>query len=417
MKVISVENVWKKFILARDRPKDLADAARGLFRRTRREDFWALKDVSFEVEQGEALGIIGHNGAGKSTLLKLLTQIMEPTKGRIRTRGRVSALIEVGAGFHPEMTGRENIYLNGSILGMTRAEIDRKFDEIVAFAGLEAFIDMPVKRYSSGMYARLGFAIAAHVEPEILIVDEVLAVGDAAFQRKCINRMDAVRQSEGVTVLFVSHNMVAIQNLCRESIWLRQGALVERGPSRDVVARYLGSVSEAATECVWENLSSAPGDDDVRLRRACVRPEGDTPAGVITTETPLVLEFEYWNLLPNQCLNVSLHLFNEDGVRLFNTSPSREPVWHGKPLPVGLFKSVCHIPGNLLNDGRIRVQLLFVRDRSVVIHKVDNVLTFDVIDAADRRGGYLGRVEGAVRPILDWETELLQRTDAVDVVK
>lgn len=417
MKVISVENVWKKFILARDRPKDLADAARGLFRRTRREDFWALKDISFDVEQGEALGIIGHNGAGKSTLLKLLTRIMEPTKGRVRTRGRISALIEVGAGFHQEMTGRENIYLNGSILGMTRAEIDRKFDEIVAFAGLEAFIDMPVKRYSSGMYARLGFAIAAHVEPEILIVDEVLAVGDAAFQRKCINRMDAVRQSEGVTVLFVSHNMVAIQNLCKESIWLRQGTLVERGPSREVVAHYLGSASEASTECIWEDPSSAPGTDDVRLRRACVKPELDTPAGVITTETPIVLEFEYWNMLPNQCLNVSLHLFNEDGVRLFNTSPSREPVWHGKPFPVGLFKSVCHIPGNLLNDGRIRVQLLFVRDRSVVIHKIDNVLTFDVIDAADRRGGYLGRVEGAVRPILDWETELIQRADAVDAVK
>ncbi len=203
MKVISVENVSKKFILAHDRPRNLADAARGVFQRKQREDFWALKDVSFEVEQGEALGIIGHNGAGKSTMLKLLTRIMDPTKGRIRTRGRVSALIEVGAGFHPEMTGRENIYLNGSILGMTRAEIDRKFDEIVAFAELEKFIDTPVKRYSSGMYARLGFAVAAHVDPEILIVDEVLSVGDMGFQDKCGARMADLRRA-GKTIVFVS---------------------------------------------------------------------------------------------------------------------------------------------------------------------------------------------------------------------
>ena len=189
MKVVSVENVSKKFVLAHNRQRDLADYARKLVSRQTREDFWALKDVSFDVEQGEAIGIIGHNGAGKSTMPKLLTRIMLPTSGRVRTRGRVSALIEVGAGFHPEMTGRENIYLNGSILGMTRSEITSKFDEIVAFADIERFIDTPVKRYSSGMYARLGFAVAAHVNPDILIVDEVLSVGDAAFQTRCLEKM------------------------------------------------------------------------------------------------------------------------------------------------------------------------------------------------------------------------------------
>lgn len=222
MKVISVENVSKKFILTHGRPKNLADAARNILKRQEREDFWAIKDVSFEVKQGEALGIIGHNGAGKSTMLKLLTRIMQPTSGRIRTRGRVSALIEVGAGFHPEMTGRENIYLNGSILGMTRREIDTKFDEIVAFAELEKFIDTPVKRYSSGMYARLGFAVAAHVEPEILIVDEVLSVGDAAFQERCTKRMLELRESDK-TIVFVSHNMGAVASLCDKVAILNHG--------------------------------------------------------------------------------------------------------------------------------------------------------------------------------------------------
>lgn len=241
MKVISVENVSKKFILAHDRPKNLADAARGMFHRTKREDFWALKDVSFDVEQGEALGIIGHNGAGKSTMLKLLTRIMEPTSGRIRTRGRVSALIEVGAGFHPEMTGRENVYLNGSILGMTRAEIDKKFDEIVAFAELEKFIDTPVKRYSSGMYARLGFAVAAHVDPEILIVDEVLSVGDAAFQERCTRHMKNLRNSNK-TIIFVSHNMGAVASLCDKVAVLDHGTIKSITDPETAIKEYRESV-------------------------------------------------------------------------------------------------------------------------------------------------------------------------------
>ncbi len=234
MKAISVENVSKKFILRHDRAMNLADGLKSVFFRTQKEDFWAVKDANFSVEQGEAVGIIGHNGAGKSTMFKLLTKIMDPTEGIIRTRGRISALIEVGAGFHPEMSGRENIFLNGSILGMSRQEIGRKLDDIIAFAELENFIDMPVKRYSSGMYARLGFAVLAHLEPEILLVDEVLSVGDERFQLKCQERMSSLIQG-GVTVLFISHNLPAVMSLCKETIVMDHGRIIDRGDSHAMV--------------------------------------------------------------------------------------------------------------------------------------------------------------------------------------
>ncbi len=410
MKVISVDNVSKRFVLAHDRPLNLADAARGLLRRKRREEFWALKDVSFEVERGEAIGIVGHNGAGKSTILKLLTRIMEPTEGRIRTRGRVSALIEVGAGFHPEMTGRENIYLNGSIIGMSQREIAAKFDEIVAFAELEKFIDTPVKRYSSGMYARLGFSVAAHVDPEILICDEVLSVGDGLFQKKCIKKMTNVREKEGATVLFVSHNMVAVQNLCERAIWLRKGEVVRDGPVREVVNKYVGMTADSVREQLWDDPSDAPGNDDVRLRKISAYPDGGSTAHPITTETPVVLEFEYWNMLPENRLSLCLHLFNDDGIRLFETSPVKEPVWHARPFPPGLFRSRCLIPGNLLNEGTVRVQLMVVKDVAAATYRMESALVFDVVDSTDRQAGYLGKWQGAVRPDLPWQTELLQET-------
>jgi lipopolysaccharide transport system ATP-binding protein len=253
---ISIENLGKKYRLTHqaERPRYtalrdvIAERAKGLFRRrqaqesnglARKEDFWALKDVSLEINQGEVVGIIGRNGAGKSTLLKILSRITEPTTGRVRIRGRVASLLEVGTGFHPELTGRENIFLNGAILGMTRAEIRRKFDEIVAFAEVEKFLDTPVKHYSSGMYVRLAFAVAAHLEPEILVVDEVLAVGDAEFQKKCLGKMDRVSKQQGRTVLFVSHNMAAIQALCPKAIVLDRGTIKFIGNSRDAAAMHL----------------------------------------------------------------------------------------------------------------------------------------------------------------------------------
>ncbi|MGC8861383.1 MAG: ABC transporter ATP-binding protein [Armatimonadota bacterium] len=260
MKSVSVQNVSKKFLVPQSRPRNLADGLRSLIGRHHKEEFWALRDISFDVDEGEAFGIIGHNGAGKSTMLKLLTRIMEPTYGSIRTRGRVSALIEIGAGFHPEMSGRENIYLNGSILGMTRREIERKFDDIVAFAELERFIDMPVKRYSSGMYARLGFAVIAHLEPEILLVDEVLSVGDAAFQAKCQTHMGKLLTS-GATVVFVSHNLPAVARICARCMVLCQGRSVYEGTPAEAI-RYYRKLQQAS-------VSAAPAEPGEQGANAC----------------------------------------------------------------------------------------------------------------------------------------------------
>ncbi|MEN9840864.1 MAG: Teichoic acid export ATP-binding protein TagH [Verrucomicrobiota bacterium] len=248
---IEVSGLSKRYVIERESRHDslrdtLHHSARKLWRRLRwgtgfeREEFWALRDVSFSIQPGEVVGIIGRNGAGKSTLLKILSRITEPTAGQITLRGRVASLLEVGTGFHPDLTGRENIYLNGAILGMQRAEISRKFDEIVAFAEVERFLDTPVKRYSSGMYVRLAFAVAAHLEPEILIVDEVLAVGDAQFQKKCLGKMQDVARNQGRTVLFVSHNLAAVNRLCTSAINLEQGRLVFRGPVPEAISRYLG---------------------------------------------------------------------------------------------------------------------------------------------------------------------------------
>lgn len=375
---------------------------------------WALRDVSFEVGEGEIVGVIGRNGAGKSTLLKILSRITEPTEGEVRIRGRVGSLLEVGTGFHPELTGRENVYLNGAILGMRKREIDHKFDEIVGFAEIDRFIDTPVKHYSTGMHMRMAFSVAAHLEPQILIVDEVLAVGDAAFQKKCLGRMgDVVR--EGRTVLFVSHNMTALQSLCGRAILLDRGRVEEDGPVRQVISRYLREAGASALERVWPDTRTAPGNDKVRLLGARIRPEGEAPAGQVTVRTPFRLEFEFRNLEPGAFLNLSLHLVNEEGVTVFNTFPVGEAGWYGKPFPKGLFRSAVHVPGALLNAGMHRVLLLVVRDQGIVIYRQDDVLVFDVRDDPERRGAWYGNWTGAVRPDLRWETERLEeeggRTD------
>ena len=270
--IITVSNLGKKYRISHQTEKHryvalrdvIAEKANGFFKKLKGEsmkrksveDFWALKDVSFEVKQGEVIGIIGRNGAGKSTLLKILSRITEPTEGRVHIRGRVASLLEVGTGFHPELTGRENIFLNGAILGMHRAEIKRKFDEIVDFSGVEKFLDTPVKRYSSGMYVRLAFAVAAHLEPEILIVDEVLAVGDAEFQKKCLGKMESVSTKEGRTVLFVSHNMDAVSRLCASVIILNKGCKEFEGETAQAVPKYLSYYSHIGSPGVWMNLTS-----------------------------------------------------------------------------------------------------------------------------------------------------------------
>ena len=425
---IHVENLGKLYRIGpRERYRALRDvltdtlyapfrAAAAAFNGRRREAadapaspdvLWALRDVSFDVKRGEVVGIIGRNGAGKTTLLKILSRVTEPTRGHARIHGRVGSLLEVGTGFHPELTGRENIYVSGTILGMTRAEIKAKFDEIVAFAEVERFLDTPVKHYSTGMYVRLPFAVAAHLRPEILLVDEVLAVGDAVFQRKCIGKMGDVAK-EGRTVLFVSHNMAAVESLCTRTIWLHQGQVREDGPSAAVVASYLKTSLSPLTERVWDDPATAPGNDKFRLRRACVRPEHGSPAGPITVRTPFVIEFEYWNLRPNLYVSLNVPLHNEKDVQVFSSLSIHEPAWHGRPFPAGLFRSVCHVPGDLLNDGVYRAGVQFVQNEGVSVYDQEDVLVFNVQDSygADR-GAWHGKLAGVIRPQLRWTTEFL----------
>jgi lipopolysaccharide transport system ATP-binding protein len=290
---------------------------------------------------------------------------------------------------------------------MRRTEITRKFDEIVAFAEVEKFIDTPVKRYSSGMYVRLAFAVAAHMETEILMVDEVLAVGDAQFQKKCLNKMQNAAE-RGRTVVFVSHNMTAVQRLCQRAVWLDRGFVLKAGSSGEVVGEYLKTGSSTCTQRSWADLSSAPGNEAVRVQLALVRPAEGTSSSAITVETPFVIEFEYWNLNPGAYLNLSLHIFNEEGTCAFNTAPVFERRWHGKAFPAGLFRSICHVPGNLMNDGTHRVQLLVVQNSGHIIYRHDDILSFDVQESVRGRDGYLGKWPGAVRPQLDWDTEFLQ---------
>jgi lipopolysaccharide transport system ATP-binding protein len=403
----------------RERYHSLRDSIMGMFSAVRRRNdlnstqstcaeshFWALTNIDLEVRQGEVLGIIGRNGAGKTTLLKILSRVTAPTVGAVELFGRVGSLLEVGTGFHPELTGRENVYLNGAILGMRKAEISRKFDEIVSFSGVEKFIDTPVKRYSSGMQVRLAFSVAAHLETELVLVDEVLAVGDAEFQKKCMGKMGQVAGA-GRTVLLVSHNMTAVQTLCERTIWLDQGSIVDDGPCGRVVTEYLKTFSQSSTEQTWDDISNAPGTDKVRLHRAAVRPKSNSASQVITVATPFVLEFDYWNFEPDCYLNLSVILYNDQGVIVLNTAPVKEATWHGRPFPVGLFRSVCQVPAHLLNDGTYRVSLLVVEKQAIILSQHDELLVFDVLDNPDARGPWFGRWVGVVRPDLCWETALL----------
>ena len=375
---------------------------------------WALRDVSFDIEQGEVVGLIGRNGAGKSTLLKILSRITKPTQGHVRLRGRIGSLLEVGTGFHPELTGRENIYLNGAVLGMKRAEIIRKFDEIVAFAEVEKFIDTPVKRYSSGMHMRLAFAVAAHLEPEIMLIDEVLAVGDASFQKKCLGKIGKVAE-QGRTVLFVSHNMVAVQDLCRRVIWIDEGKIAEQGDSESVIKNYLKESYSTQTELVWNAAAVAPGDDEARLLRVCVRPADGSPSDPISVRTPVVIEFEYWNGHPNVYLHPTFYLYNEQGILVCSTGPTFIPDWREKTFPTGLMRSRCHIPGDLLNNGMHRVSVHLAKNDRTLFRRED-ALAFDVSDTSAGRDGWYGEWKGAVRPMFDWETEIVSpATQDVDL--
>jgi lipopolysaccharide transport system ATP-binding protein len=368
---------------------------------------WALRDVSLEIERGASVGIIGHNGAGKSTLLKILSRITDPTSGFAEIRGRVGSLLEVGTGFHGELSGRDNIYLSGAILGMKAAEIRRKFDEIVSFAEIEKFIDTPVKHYSTGMYLRLAFAVAAHLDPEILIVDEVLAVGDVRFQRKCFNKMQDVGQ-EGRTVLFVSHSMPSITRLCERAILLEEGRVIRNGPSHEVVSAYLCSGLGTTAAREWPEPAKAPQGEVVRLCAVRVRTEDGRVSDSVDIRRPIVIEMEYQVLKPDFAMYSHFQFFNEEGVHIFSAHDV-DLAWRRRPRPVGRYVSTVQIPGNFLSAGTVFVGagLNTIEPETYQFHDRDLVV-FQVIDngAADSaRGEYVGHMSGVVRPLLNWRTE------------
>lgn len=369
------------------------------------ETFWALRDVSLEVQEGEVFGLIGRNGAGKTTLLKILSRITRPTTGWAEIRGRVRSLLEVGTGFHGELSGRENTYLSGSILGMSKREIDRKFDEIVAFAEIDKFIDTPVKHYSSGMYVRLAFAVAAHLEPEILLVDEVLAVGDAAFQKKCLGKMGEVARG-GRTILFVSHNVAAITRLCNRCILLESGTVLKDGATHEVMSSYLRSQLATSALRQW-NSANAPGDSIVRLCAVRARTTEGRVAEAFDIRHPIGIDVEFEVLEGGQTLSPNLHIFNEEGVNVF-ISIDADPRWLGQPRPVGRYTSTAWIPGNFLAEGTFVVGAAITTLVGMKIRLYErDAIAFQVIDSTDgnsARGEYAGHLPGVVRPLLNWET-------------
>ena len=412
MPAIRVQNLSKEYVIGgQPRSQDtfremLADVLMSPYRRYRRLSgdaagekwFSALKDVSFEAAPGEVVGIIGNNGAGKTTLLKILSGITEPTAGRVELAGRTSSLLEVGTGFHPELTGRENIFLNGALLGMGKEEILKKFDAIVYFAEVEKFLDTPVKHYSSGMYVRLAFAVAAHLEPEILFVDEVLAVGDAQFQKKCLGRMDEIGK-EGRTILVVSHNMQVIQSLCSRAIWLNDGKIEYDGGARSAVMAYSKSYSQVVAEQAWPDTDEAPGNENIRVKSARVVPETGNPEEPIDVKTPVRLDFTYRLLVPEALFFVVVHLRSMGGDVIFRSASA--------PVVVrqGVYRSACHIPGDLLNNGKYTLDVFFTRDGNIVLYKMESPLVFEIFDTERGPGNYFGEIPGAVRPDLRWNTE------------
>jgi lipopolysaccharide transport system ATP-binding protein len=373
--------------------------------------FWALRDIDFSIQAGDIVGIVGRNGAGKSTLLKILSRIVTPTQGRVGVRGRVGSLLEVGTGFHPELTGRENVFLNGAILGMPRSEIRRRFDEIVAFAEVESFLDTPVKRYSSGMAVRLAFAVAAHLEPDVLIIDEVLSVGDQAFQRKCLGKASQLGD-QGRTILIVSHNLAAVANLCRRAFLMQDGRMVADGAPEQIIDQYLSDMRSGDGQVAWADDESAPSSQEVRLASVCVMGNGNnTPASEVDIDQEIVIAIDYRVLKENSVLSIQIQIKDETGAFVFwsANAPSMNLVpddWFGKAYPCGVFRSECRIPANFLNDTRYFVSVLIGPEVGVASLRQDSVLSFLVHDTGAMRqeftGSWLGPV---VRPRLDWRTQ------------
>jgi len=371
-------------------------------------EFWALRDVSFDVQQGEVVGLIGRNGAGKSTLLKILSRITEPTKGEIRIRGRVASLLEVGTGFHPELSGRENIFLNGAVLGMSKTEIARKFDEIVEFSEIGKFIDTPVKRYSSGMYVRLAFAVAAHLEPEILIVDEVLAVGDVAFQRKCLGKVREISRGQHRTVLFVSHNMNAVENICTRGVMLKQGQLVREGTDvRDIVRHYIAEHKIATTSPSWQNDDNSYENEHFRVDRFYLTDaRGEPITHAVANDSPVTVNIEGEVLKPDSNLQIGYGLFTNDMDLLYLSTNLDQPEANWVELTRGSVRLSSKIPARLLNEGEYRVGLYLslYRRRWICEPGVKGpTLGFEIRGGLSDSPCLVVRRPGHLSPVLEWQ--------------
>ncbi len=417
--IIEVSSLSKMYRLGEIGASSLREEAavfwerlRGRRAKTTAREFWALRDVSFSVQRGEVVGIVGRNGAGKSTLLKILSRITEPTGGRAVLRGRVASLLEVGTGFHPDLSGRDNVYLNGALLGMKRAEITRKFDEIVAFAEVDQFIDTPVKRYSSGMYVRLAFSVAAHLEPDILIVDEVLAVGDAPFQKKCLGKMKDVSAAEGRTVFFVSHTMAAVAKLCTRALLLVKGQVDRDGDAGEIISRYVRTAESQDGQLRWDDPSTAPGNDRVRLHAVRIESNGEI-AGDVEIDKEIRVSIEFWNHAPNLRISASIHLLDKMGIEVLATANMTsanliKDDWFGRPFPVGLYRSTCVIPANFLNDGHYSIRVALCSDVTHIELLTSEIIGFVVHDNGEMRKEYSGYWLGVVRPKLAWQTERLE---------
>jgi len=413
--IIKVENLGKSYLIGHQRERYialrdvLANKTRQMVSKTKNilsggqliagneiEEFWALKDINFEVQQGDRVGIIGRNGAGKSTLLKVLSRITEPTTGRIRLKGRVASLLEVGTGFHPELSGRENIYLNGAILGMSQTEVRKKFDEIVDFAGVEKFLDTPVKRYSSGMYVRLAFAVAAHLEPEILIIDEVLAVGDAEFQKKCLGKMEDVSKNDGRTVIFVSHNMSAIKSLCNNGILLSNGRNAFSGNIEDTVAFYMSESYNNNPNLYFEDLTLAPGNENIRIKSFEISP---IIGNELNVESGINFILQFYNYKSGINMDATFELSTVDEICVFHIGKVITPNQDSRE---GIYEVKFQLKPYTLNAGKYKMKLIFGESQRYLLWMKDNVLNFEVENTLTGQGTNMGIPPGVLRPQVDF---------------
>jgi lipopolysaccharide transport system ATP-binding protein len=393
---INVESISKKYILGKKKESSLRSTLSSVLKRSKTEnlDFWALENISFAIEKGDMVGIIGKNGAGKSTLLKILSQITKPSSGKIKINGRVASLLEVGTGFHPELTGRENIFLNGTILGMTRKEVKDKFDEIVSFSGVEKFIDTPVKNYSSGMYVRLAFAVAAHLDPEILIIDEVLAVGDVEFQKKCIGKMKDVANS-GRTVLFVSHNIAAIKALCNKGMLLHKGELLYNGDIDATINAYhqISTVSQAPSDILsWKNEFIEVLSFKIKAN------QGET----ISVSSGIDFEIVFKNKSLNSTIDTTFELVNIEEVIVFHRGTYID---QEKGSKLGLYKVQGNIPANLINTGTYSFNVIFGQNSTYLLLLCKEIVTFDVENSTE--DGMYKLLPGILKPMLSLKSEFI----------